>query len=74
MLVNIIYHTDFNSEAYSLRIALKENWEDINVNMIKIRDHIGGAKYQVQLGKSIVSRSDSPVNNTTVINLIEERL
>ena len=46
----------------------------MNVNMIKILDHIGGAKYQVQLGKSIVSRSDSPVNNSTIINLIEERL
>tara|TARA_Y100000296_G_C4988336_1_gene164099 strand:+ start:317 stop:541 length:225 start_codon:yes stop_codon:yes gene_type:complete len=74
MLVNVIYHTDFSAEAYSLRKALKENWEDINVNMIKVLDHIGGAKYQVQLGKSIVSRSDSPVNNSTIINLIEERL
>ncbi len=74
MLVNIIYHTDFNVEAYSLREAIKDRWTDMNVNMIKIVDHIGGAKYQVQLGKSIVSRSDSPVDNTTVINLIEERL
>ena len=74
MLINIIYHTDFNVEAYSLREAIKDRWVDMNVNMIKILDHIGGAKYQVQLGKSIVSRSDSPVDNTTVINLIEERL
>ncbi len=74
MLINIIYHTDFNVEAYSLREAIKDRWTDMNVNMIKIVDHIGGAKYQVQLGKSIVSRSDSPVDNTTVINLIEERL
>ena len=74
MLVNIIYHTDFNVEAYSLREAIKDRWTDMNVNMIKILDHIGGAKYQVQLGNSIVSRSDSPVDNTTVINLIEERL
>ena len=36
MLVNIIYHTDFSAEAYSLRTALKENWEDMNVNMMKI--------------------------------------
>jgi|TARA_Y100000034_G_scaffold113515_1_gene148622 hypothetical protein len=74
MLINIIYHTDFNVEAYSLKEAIKDRWTDMNVNMIKIVDHIGGAKYQVQLGKSIVSRSDSPVDNTTVINLIEERL
>ena len=74
MLVNVIYHTDFSAEAYSLRKALKENWEDINVNMIKVLDHIGGAKYQVQLGTSVVSRSDSPVDNTTIINSIKERL
>ena len=74
MLVNIIYHTDFSAEAYSLRKALKENWEDMNVNMIKILDHIGGAKYQIQLGQSIVTKSTTPINNTTVINLIEERL
>ena len=74
MLVNIIYHTDFNVEAYSLREAIKDRWTDMNVNMIKILDHIGGAKYQVQLGNSIVSRSDSPVDNTTIINLIKERL
>ena len=74
MLVNIIYHTDFSAEAYSLRKALKENWEDINVNRIKVLDHIGGAKYQIQLGQSIVTKSTTPINNTTVINLIEERL
>ena len=26
MLVNIIYHTDFNVEAYSLREAIKDRW------------------------------------------------
>ena len=42
--------------------------------MIGIRDNIGGAKYQIQLGQSIVTKSTTPINNTTVINLIEERL
>ena len=74
MLVVIIYNTDFKSQAISLKEEVKEEWEDVHVNMIKVLDHIGGAKYQVQLGKSIVSRSDSPVNNSTIINLIEERL
>ncbi len=74
MLVVIMYNTDFKSQAISLKEEIKEEWEDVHINMIGISDHIGGAKYQVQLGKSIVSRSDSPVDNTTVINLIEERL
>ena len=74
MLVNIIYHTDFGVEAYSLREAIKNKWSDMNVNMIIILDHIGDAKYQVQLGRSIVSRSNTPVDNNTVIDLIEERL
>ena len=74
MLVVIIYNTDFKSQAISLKEEVKEEWEDVHVNMIGIRDHIGGARYQVQLETSVVSRSDSPVDNTTIINLIEERL
>tara|TARA_Y100000034_G_scaffold43703_1_gene53439 strand:+ start:1988 stop:2212 length:225 start_codon:yes stop_codon:yes gene_type:complete len=74
MLVVIMYNTDFKSQAISLKEEIKEEWEDVHINMIGISDHIGGAKYQVQLGTSVVSRSDSPVDNTTIINLIKERL
>ena len=74
MTINIIYHKDYNSQAYSLKAAIIERWSDMSVNMIAINDQLGGAKYQVQMERDIVSRSDSPVNNTTVINLIEERL
>ena len=74
MLVVIIYNIDFKSQAISLKEEVKEEWEDVDVNMIGVHDHIGGARYQVQLGTSIVSRSDSPVDNTTIINLIKERL
>ena len=74
MVVNILYHTDYSSQASSLKIAIKENWSDASVNLIGLRDNIGGAKYQVQLFGDIVSRSNSPVDNTTIINLIKERL
>ena len=74
MVVVIIYNIDFKSQAISLKEEVKEEWEDVDVNMIGVHDLIGGARYQVQLGTSIVSRSDSPVDNTTIINLIKERL
>ena len=74
MEIIVVYHTDFKNEALLLKKDLREKWSDARINMIGIRDHIGGAKYQIQLGQSIVTKSTTPINNTTVINLIEERL
>ena len=74
MLVVIIYNTDFKSHAISLKEEVKREWEDAHINMIGVNDHIGGARYQVQLGTSVVSRSNSPIDNTTIIDLIKERV
>ena len=74
MEIIVVYHTDFKNEALLLKKDLREKWSDASINMIGNRDHIGGAKYQIQLGQSIVTKSTTPINNTTVINLIEERL
>tara|TARA_Y100000593_G_C4236804_1_gene299995 strand:+ start:157 stop:381 length:225 start_codon:yes stop_codon:yes gene_type:complete len=74
MEITVIYHTDFKNEALLLKKDLRERWSDASVNMIGILDHLSGAKYQIQLGQSIVTKSATPIDNTTVINLIEERL
>ena len=74
MEIIVVYHTDFKIEALLLKKDLREKWSDASINMIGIRDDIGGGKYQIQLGQSIVTKSTTPINNTTVINLIEERL
>ena len=42
--------------------------------MIGDNEHIGGARYQLQLGTRVVSRSNSPIDNTTIIDLIKERV
>jgi hypothetical protein len=74
MEITVIYHTDFNNEALLLKKDLREKWSNASINMMEIRNHIGGAKYQIQLGRSIVTKATTPIANTTVINLIEERL
>ncbi len=74
MVVTILYNTDYSSQASSLKNAVKDRWSNASVNMVGLNDSIGGAKYQVQLFGDIVSRSDTPVDNTTVIDLINERL
>ncbi len=74
MVVTILYNTDYSSQASSLKNAIKDRWSNASVNMIGLNDNIGGAKYQVQLFGDIVSRTDAPVDNTTIINLIDERL
>ena len=42
MVVVIIYNIDFKSQAISLKEEVKEEWEDVDVNMIGVHDHIGG--------------------------------
>ena len=40
MLVTIIYNTDFRSEANSLKTEVINEWSNVSVNMMGIRDAI----------------------------------
>ena len=74
MLVTIIYHTDYRDEAKSLRNDIIAEWSNADTNMMGINDKINKAKYQVQLDGSVVYSGQSAGNNTTIINVIKERL
>ena len=74
MLVTIIYNTDFRSEAKSLKTEVINEWSDVSVNMMGIRDAINNAKYQIQLDGAVVYSGQTAVDNTTVINSIKDRL
>ena len=74
MLVTIIYNTDFRSEANSLKTEVINEWSDVSVNMMGIRDAINNAKYQIQLDGAVVYSGQTAVDNTTVINSIKDRL
>ena len=70
MLVTIIYTENYESNAKSLRDAVKAEWSDSSINMM------GTARtlYQVQIDNEIVYSNDSVTDNDTIIDLIEERL
>ena len=74
MLVTIIYNIEFGPEAGSLKGALLEEWSDVKINKMGIRGMLNNAKYQVQLDGGIVYTGLSAGDNTTIINLIKERL
>jgi len=74
MLVTIIYNVDFRDEANSLKAEVVSEWSDVSINMMGINDTINDAKYQIQLNGGIVYTGVEATDNTTIINLIEERL
>ena len=74
MLVTIIYNTDYRDEANSLKSDVINEWSDVSVNMMGIRDAINNARYQIQLDGAVVYSGQSAVNNTTVINSIKDML
>jgi|TARA_R110001592_G_scaffold195644_1_gene443308 hypothetical protein len=74
MLVTIIYNTEFGAAAGSLKGALLEEWSDVKINKMGINGAISNAKYQIQLNGSVVYSGKIPVDNTTIINSIKERL
>ena len=74
MLIVIVYSEGFESNAKSLRAAVKEKWDDASVNMMGIKDSINKAKYQIQLDGSVVYSGVNTIDNTTIINSIKERL
>ena len=74
MLVTIIYNIDYRDEANSLKSDVINEWSDVSVNMMGIRDAINNARYQIQLDGAVVYSGQSAVNNTTVINSIKDML
>ena len=74
MLVTIIYNTDFGEQAASLKGDVQLEWADCSVNKIGVKDNLVGAKYQVQLDGNIVYTGKEPIDNTTIIDLIKERV
>ena len=74
MLITIIYNTDYRNEANSLKLDVINEWEDVSVNLMGIRDAINNATYQIQLDGAIVYSGQSAENNTTIINNIKELL
>ena len=74
MLVTIIYNTDYRDEANSLKSDVINEWSDVSVNMMGIRDAINNARYQIQLDGTVVYSGQTAVDNTTVINSIKDRL
>jgi len=70
MLVTIVYSEQFESNAKSLRTAVKEEWGDAKVNLMGTRRTL----YQIQLEKDLVYSKDIVETNNNIITLIRERL
>ena len=70
MLVTIIYAEIYESNAKSLRDAVKARWSDAKVNIMGTRKTL----YQVQLERDIVYGADSVTDDDTITDLIEARL
>ena len=70
MLIYIIFNEDYESNAKSLRDAVKAKWSDVSINMMGTPRTL----YQVQLDNEIVFSDDSVTDNNTIINLIKEEL
>ena len=70
MLITIVYSEQFESNARSLRAAVKSRWSDAKVNLLGTRKTL----YQVQLESDIVYGADSVTDDDTIIDLIEARL
>ena len=75
MLIYIVFSAGYEDNAKSLRTAIKERWSDANVNMMGTFGKTDSfTRYQVQIYRDIIYHSNSVTDNTTIINLIEERL
>tara|TARA_B100000287_G_scaffold373859_1_gene373297 strand:- start:282 stop:509 length:228 start_codon:yes stop_codon:yes gene_type:complete len=75
MLIYIVYSAGFESNAKSLREAIKEKWDDANVNLMGTFGKSDSfSRYQVQIDRDIIYHNSSVTDNATIINLIEERL
>ena len=70
MLIYIIFNEDYESNAKSLRDAVKAKWSDVSINMMGTPRTL----YQVQLDNEIVYGKDSVTDNGTIIDLIKEKL
>ena len=70
MLIYIIFNEDYESNAKSLRDAVKAEWSDSSINLMGTLRTL----YQIQLDNEIVFSDDSVTDNDTIINLIKERL
>ena len=70
MLIYIIFNENYESNAKSLKDAVKAEWSDSSINMM------GTARtlYQVQIDNEIVYSASSITDNNTIIDLIEARL
>ena len=74
MLVTIIYNTDYSNEATNLKTDILNEWSECKINKLGITNTINNAKYQIQFNGSIIYTGTRPGDNTTIINLIKERL
>ena len=75
MLIVIAYSESFTGNAKALSEAIKNKWSDAQVNLIGVRGkHDTFSKYQVQLERDVVYNKESVTDNSTIIDLIEERL
>ena len=74
MVVTIVYNEQFSAEAHSLKKAVKDEWSNASVNMMRTPDTFNGVKYQVQLHSEVIHKSNNPASNSDIINLIEEKL
>ena len=70
MLIYIIFNEDYESNAKSLRDAVKAKWSDASINMMGTLRTL----YQVQIDNEIVYGKDSVTDNNSIIDLIEETL
>ena len=70
MLIYIIFNEDYESNAKSLRDAVKAEWSDSSINLMGTLRTL----YQIQLDNEIVFSDDSVTDNNTIINLIKEKL
>ena len=75
MLIYVVYSQGFESNAKSLRTAIKNEWSDSSVNLMGAYGKTDSfAKYQIQIDKDIIYSSESVTDNTTIINLIKENI
>ena len=75
MRVVIVYSNNLKSEAQSLKDDIKTKWSNAEVNLMGVYGKTDSfSRYQVQLERSILYHDNVSTDNTTIINLIEERL
>jgi|TARA_B100000085_G_C18515075_1_gene501304 hypothetical protein len=75
MRVVIVYSNNLKSEAQSLKNDIKNKWSDAEVNLMGVYGKTDSfSRYQVQLERSILYHDNVSADNTTIINLIEERV